>query len=78
MNYGYHDLPDAPWIRDAERNGYPSTEPVYCPICGKECTTIYKDINSEVFACNWCLEEQDADEWQAQEKESSRPDWADE
>ena len=39
------DLPDAPWIVDAEQNGYPHAEPVKCPVCGKECETIYQDLH---------------------------------
>ena len=71
-------IPDAPWIREAERDGYPSPEPVYCPVCGEECETIYADMNGTVFACDRCLLEQDAGEWAEEEKERSRPDWADE
>ena len=69
--------PDAPWIREAERDGYPDPPPVECPCCGEECTTIYANQYGEVFACNWCLIEQDAGEWAEEEKERSRPDWAD-
>ena len=40
------DLPDAPWIREAEMFGPPpyddGPDPV-CPICGEECETIYTD-----------------------------------
>ena len=35
------DLPDAPWIRDAELNGYPSPDPVCCPVCGDEANSFY-------------------------------------
>ena len=73
-----NELPDAPWIRQAERDGYPSTPPVYCPVCGEECLTIYTDLNGEVFACNHCLEELDAGEWAEEQREASRPDWAEE
>ena len=69
------EVPDAPWIREAERNGYPSSPPVECPCCGKDCTTVYKDAYGDVFACNWCVEIQDADEWAEEQRESSRPDW---
>ena len=44
-------IPDAPWIRDAELNGYPSDPPVECPCCGEECNTIYADQYGNVFAC---------------------------
>ena len=73
-----YQIPDAPWIREAEMYGMPSPDPVYCPICGEECETIYKDRYGDVFACNWCLDSMDAGDWAEREKESSRPDWADE
>ena len=69
-----NELPDAPWIREAERDGYPSPEPVHCPCCGEECTTIYANSYGDVFACNWCLMEQDAWEWAEESKEESKPD----
>lgn len=71
-------IPDAPWIREAEMNGAPSPEPVECPICGAECETIYRDRYGTVFGCDICIEEQDAGEWSEEEKLASRPDWADE
>ena len=36
-------IPDAPWIREAERDGYPGgdePEPE-CPICGRICDDLY-------------------------------------
>lgn len=71
-------VPDAPWIRDAELNGYLSDPPVECPCCGEECSTIYADAGGTVFACDRCLMQQDAWEWYQEEREASRPDWADE
>ena len=68
-------IPDAPWIREAERNGMPSSEPVSCPCCGEECTTIYADQYGNVFACNWCLMEQDADEWAEEQREAERDEF---
>ena len=71
-------IPDAPWIREAERFGMPPYDPdPVCPICGEDCTTVYMDMTGEVFACNWCLKEQDAWDWQQEENERNRPDWAD-
>lgn len=64
------DLPDAPWIVDAERNGYPHAEPVKCPVCGKECETIYTDrFMDDVVGCDMCIARKDAHDW-AEENES--------
>ena len=68
-------IPDAPWIRKAEQEGTDYIPPVYCPCCGEECTTIYADIYGNVFACNWCLMEQDAWEWAEEQKESEREEF---
>ena len=65
-------IPDAPWIRDAELNGYPSDPPVECPCCGEECNTIYADQYGNVFACDRCLMTQDAWEWAEEEKEKDK------
>lgn len=64
-------IPDAPWIRDAELNGYPPYEPedVRCPICGKECDTIYTDKYGEAFGCEYCVTEKDSWEWADENKE---------
>lgn len=70
-----NSIPDAPWIREEERDGYPSVPPVYCPCCGEECTTVYGNSYGEIFACNWCVKEKDADDWAEEERENSRPDW---
>ena len=71
-------LPDATWIREAEMYGMPSPDPVYCPICGEECETIYKDKDREVFGCDRCIQTEDAGDWYEAEKEASLPDWIDE
>ena len=71
-------IPDAPWIREAEMYGPPSPDPVYCPECGEECETIYRDRYGNIFGCDKCIETQDAGDWQEEEKLASRPDWADE
>ena len=66
------DLPDAPWIREAEMNGMPpydyGPEPV-CPICGRECETIYFNKDGEPFACDCCVKTKDAWEYQDEKKE---------
>ena len=63
-------IPDADYIRNAERNGMPHRNAVRCPVCGVECDTIYTDINKEPFGCESCVKERDAYEW-ADEKEES-------
>lgn len=54
-------IPDAPWIRDAELNGYPDPPPVICPICGDEALTFYLQ-NGCVIGCEHCVSEVDADQ----------------
>ena len=71
-------VPDAPYIREAEMNGMPSPEPVFCPVCGKECEMIYRDRNGGVCGCEKCIEEQESWEWKEEEQLASRPEWVDE
>ena len=65
-------IPDAPWIRDAEMNGYPSPEPVYCPCCEEECLEIYEDMWGNIVGCNECVKSRDANEWLEEKKEKER------
>lgn len=60
-----YDLPDAPWIQDAELNGVGYEESVYCPVCGQEDPEeLYIDKNtSEVVGCSDCLKSVDAWDW---------------
>ena len=67
-------LPDAPWIRDAELNGYPADDPVKCPVCGEETDTLYEANNGEIFGCDHCVRMRDAYEWQEEQIEQSRGD----
>ena len=66
------DLPDAPWIREAEMYGMPpyddGPDPV-CPICGKECEMIYMDQNGTEVGCEHCIRTTDAWIWQDEHKE---------
>lgn len=71
-------IPDAPWIREAERDGYPADDPVECPECGEECDTVYIDPSGYCIGCNRCLRAKDAWEWIEEKREADRPDWADE
>lgn len=41
-----------------------------CPICDKNCTTIFRlKRTGEVYGCNECMREQDAQEWQEEQEE---------
>lgn len=62
-------IPDAPWIRQAENFGVPSEEPVRCPICGAETDIIYTDQMGDAVGCEWCIAAEDAYEWRAEHAE---------
>ena len=71
-------IPDAPWIREAERKGIPPyddlPDPV-CPVCGKECVTIYLDDGClNVIGCDNCIRKMDACEWQEEEMANRGPE----
>ena len=52
-------IPDAPWIRDAEINGMPDGDDVYCPVCGAENPeTIYLQ-GGEILGCDECVKRVD-------------------
>ena len=71
-----NQLPDAPWIRDAELNGYPANDPVHCPVCHRECEYIYLDASDgEVVGCDECIQRVDASDWWYEHKEDGRDDW---
>lgn len=67
-------IPDAPWIREAERDGFPADDPVKCPVCGEECDEIYADMYGNVFGCDECIIRQDAWEWAEERREAERDD----
>ena len=69
-----NQLPDAPWIRDAEINGFGEPDPVECPVCGSECDTIYMDRDGDVFGCENCIIKTDAWFWAEEQKEADRDD----
>ena len=64
-------IPDAPWIRDAELNGYPAGEDVelLCPCCGKEAESYYLDSDDNIIGCEECIRCVDACEWYGDHKE---------
>ena len=70
-------IPDAPYIREAEMYGMPpyddDPDPT-CPICGKECETIYTDKDGEAFGCNECVTLWEAYEWCDEHREEEEHD----
>lgn len=64
----FADIPNHPVIQNMERTGYPDGKaPVYphCPVCGKECGTIYHDREGDIFGCDECIQTTDA--WSTEE-----------
>lgn len=49
------NFPDHPVVADLLRNGLPESPPVYCPVCGEECETFYKNNRDSIFACENCV-----------------------
>lgn len=71
-------LPDAPWIRDAELNGVPEDPPVICPVCGAECEEIYETREyGEVLGCDKCILIREAYDWKAMQEDEGMDgdDW---
>lgn len=61
------DVPDAPWIRDAEINGDPAPDPVICPVCYRECERIYYyKGDRDALGCENCIDWMDAYDWDEQ------------
>ena len=46
-----------PEISNAMRTGYPHGEPAWptCPVCGAECSRIFRDTYGDIFACDECV-----------------------
>jgi hypothetical protein len=58
------DLPDAQRIRDAETNGMPEAETIYCPVCGAENPDDFVvDEYDQVIGCDCCTKRKDAYDW---------------
>ena len=69
------DLPDAPWIRDAEVNGLPDAEEFEysCPVCGAdEPEDFYFGRDGEVCGCDLCVRRRDAYEYMAEKRAEER------
>lgn len=68
-------IPDAPWIREAEQLGMPPYgDDPECPVCGASCQTVYEDQSGSICGCDRCMRTMDAWEWMEQEIENNRPD----
>lgn len=59
------DLPDAPWIRETERDGMPEAETIYCPVCGAEDPEDFFTDNTgiDVIGCSCCMKRVNAWDW---------------
>ena len=71
-------IPDAPWIREAENRGMPpyDDEPApKCPICCRECETLFRAYDGkhktkgDVLGCEHCVTTENAWDYQAEYKE---------
>lgn len=62
-------IPDAPYIREAEQCGMPHPDEVICPFCGKRCEMIYIDHEGNAFACDRCVKHVDASWWDQMNRE---------
>ncbi len=57
------NLPDAPWIREAETFGMPESKVCRCPICGEEWPEYFFTAGLEVLGCSECVERNDSEDW---------------
>ena len=64
-----NDLPDAPWIRDAEINGMPDAEDVYCPVCGEENPEYLVEQGGDIVGCECCCKRIDPWDWKDSHRE---------
>ena len=55
------NIPDHPVIAGLLANGLPEASPVICPVCGDECRTFYKNMHDGIFACENCVQIEDAE-----------------
>ena len=64
-------IPDAPWIREAEMYGMPDVEDCCCPVCGAEDPEkfYYARETDEVLGCSECIGESDPYEFLADHRE---------
>lgn len=66
----YNDLPDAPYIREAETKGRKDTDFV-CPVCGMLLPNrLYmRSDTKEIIGCDWCISSVDIEDWMAEQNE---------
>lgn len=64
-------IPDAPWIRDAELNGK-GADDVYCPCCHAENPDTFYIDGGTVIGCSECIRTVDPWEWVAEHGEDER------
>lgn len=65
-----NNLPDAPWIREAELYGVGNdTEDLYCPVCGYENPESLAIYDGDVIGCDHCIKFVDPWEWVEDHKE---------
>ena len=57
------NLPDAPWIREAELYGEPEAETIYCPVCGAEDPEDFILADGDVIGCECCTKKVNAYDW---------------
>lgn len=68
----YLEVPDAPWIREAEMYGPDDTEDilVICPSCGvRDPDDFYFDRCGNICGCSECMARRDAYEWTVEHRE---------
>jgi len=58
-----NDLPDAPWIRDAELNGVDAPDDYHCPVCGEDNPEWFYIQDGELLGCEFCVEQVSAADW---------------
>ena len=52
-----------PVVTNLLRTGEPDgrePKPIICPCCGEECETFYRDRFCQIFACDGCVQIEDA------------------
>lgn len=72
MCNSYQDLPDAPWIREAEKYGPPMAEEISfrCPVCGAdEPEDFVFDRDGDICGCSECTRRRDAYEYVIEHRE---------
>ena len=66
----YNDLPDAPYIREAETKGRKDTD-FSCPFCGTLFPTrLFRwSDTKEIIGCSWCISSVGIEDWMAEQNE---------